>query len=65
MGVFMRGIGGAAWELWRWSTQERRVHDGSWTLNEERMGANGRNARGLGTDLDGLRKGTYVRLVSI
>ena len=28
---------------------------GSWTVDGERMRANGRDARGLGTDLDGLR----------
>jgi len=65
MDVFMRGIGGAAWEVWRWSTHDRRMDDGSWIVDDERMGANWRDARGLGTDLDGLRTGTHGRVLSI
>jgi len=57
MDGFMRGIGEAAWEVWRWSTHERQVDDGSWIVDGERMEANGRDARGLGTDLDGVRTG--------
>jgi len=33
MDGIMRGIGGAAWEMWRWSTHKRRVDDGSWIVD--------------------------------